>query len=216
MARETAFQTREQRMGGQTPTYAWDLTGTGHLVITAPGRSGATLELPEGLAGEFAIFDQARRSFVAQVSLDGTSTRTVGLAPGRYIVQQRFPDHIEVARIALSAGEKQSLDTMGFDAVSYDDDEVKGALDQKARRARLPELSVTVGLGAQSYDDPQDSVLQVPSTRGYTGVVSAIWPSGLRVGLDGYFGTGEASPDPMCRRASAPPQHPTGDCRAAG
>lgn len=197
VARETAFQTRDQRMGGQTPTYAWDLTGTGHLVITTPGRSGATLEFPEGLAGEFAIFDQARRSFVAQVSLDGTNARTVGLAPGRYIVQQRFPSHIEVARIALAAGEQRSLDTMGFDAVSYDDDVVKGALVQKARRARLPELSVTVGLVAQSYDDPQDTVLHVPSTRGYTGVVSAIWPSGLRVGLDGCFGTGEglARPD---------------------
>ncbi len=196
VARETAFQTRDQREGAQTPTYAWDLTGTGHLVLTAPGQSGATLSFPAGLAGEFAVFDQARRSFVAQLSLDGNSERSVGLAPGTYIVQQRFPDHLDVARVTLTTGEHLSIHASGFDAVSYDDDVVKGALNQKSRRARLPEWSLSAGVGAQAYADPSDGILQVPPTLGYAGALSAIWPSGLRVGLDGYLGRGEGTVRP--------------------
>ncbi len=190
VARETAFQTKSSRTGSQTPTYAWDLTGTGHLVLTAPGRGTASLRFPAGVQGSFAVFDVDRRAFVAQVVLTGAEARDVGLAPGEYIVQQRLPDHLEVGRIALEAGEHRTLTDVGFDAVSYEDDAIKGALAQKSRRARRPELGLSVGPTLQSYLDPADADLSVPTTGGLSGELVAIWPSGIRVGLHAYNGAG--------------------------
>jgi len=197
VARETAYQTRDQRRGSQTPTYAWDLKGTGQLVLTAPGRGAATLGFPAGLSGEFAVFDLERRAFVARVVLDGTERRSVGLASGDYIIQQRLPDHLEVARVRLSDGDRVELEQVGFDTVSYEDDVIKGALDAKSRRARRPELSATVGLTSRSYDDPADGVLDVPSTAGVGVDATATWTNGIRLGVDltQSSGAGAVRPD---------------------
>ena len=197
VARETEFQTRDRRRGAQTPAYAWDLTGTGQLVLTAPGRSDASVGFSEGLAGTFAVFDLDRRAFVAQVHLDGGPGRDVGLAPGSYIVQQRLPDHLEVARLQLGSGDHVELGADGFATVSYQDDVVKGMLDQTSRRARRPELAVGLGAGTRTYRDPSDAVLQIPGTSGVGVDGSATWPRGLRLGLDltRGAGTGPVRPD---------------------
>jgi len=196
VARETAFQTREQRAGAQTPTYSWELSGTGDLVLTRPGDSAATLHFPAGLAGSFAVFDVARRAFVAQVTADGVQDRELGVPAGEYIVQQRLPDHLEVARLVLSEGQKATVGGDAFAAVSYDEDDVKGAIDARVRAARRPELVVSTAAVQRWYADPADAVLQIPATAGVGFHTRAQWAAGPWLGAELTRSTGEGPVQP--------------------
>ena len=197
VARETSFQTREQRAGNQTPTYSWELSGTGDLVLTHPGESAASLRFPAGLSGSFAVFDIERRAFVAQVSADGTQARDLGLPTGEYIVQQRLPDHLEVFRVTLTDGQHVLVGDTGFSAVSYDEDEVKGAVDARARAARRPELLVTAVAVQRWYGDPADDVIQIPATLGLGLTGRAQWAAGpwLGASLSRSRGEGVVQPE---------------------
>lgn len=196
VARETAFDTRDSRGGAQTPTYAWELSGTGDLMLTAPREGEAHLVLPAGLTGRIAVFDVDRRAFVAEVHTHASRPTEVALAAGEYLVQQRLPTHLEVARITLEEGETVALHAAGFSALQYEDDAIKGALEVRSRRARRPELRVSAGPQVRVYSDPADAVLSIPATTGLSVSTTAQWVRGPWVGFEASTGTGEGAVNP--------------------
>jgi hypothetical protein len=186
--RETVFETRGARGGAQHPTYAWDLAGTGAVVLTELGASAATLHFPTELLGSFAVYDADQRTFRAEVSLDGGAPVRLALGPGRYQVQHRRPAHLDVAELELADGEAYTLDGDAFSAVAYADDVAKGAIEKRARAARRPDLSLHIAAGVRGFADAGITDAYLPDTLG-TGLAARWrWSGGAWVGADALGG----------------------------
>jgi hypothetical protein len=182
--RETIFGTRDARVSAQHPTYAWDLAGTGDVVLTDLAAPDALLRFPAGMQGTFAVYDSARRAFRAEVSLDGTEAVSLALGPGRYQVQQRRPAHLDVAELELSEGAQHTVDAAAFSAVAYADDVAKGDIERRARRSRRPDLSLHAATGVRAFSDAGFAEAYLPDTLGLGLAARWRWSGGAWVGAD--------------------------------
>lgn len=182
--RETVFGTREARIGAQHPTYAWDLAGTGDVVLTDLADPVATLHFPAEMQGTYAVFDAEQRAFRAEVSLDGSAPVALALGPGEYHVQQRRPAHLDVAQLTLSEGEAFTLAPAAFEATAYADDTAKGAIEQRARKARRPDLSLHALAGVRGFADEGFAQAYLPDTLGLGLAARWRWNGGAWVGAD--------------------------------
>ncbi len=187
--RETVFETQASRAGAQHPTYAWDLSGTGEVVLADLASGGAKLVFPTGTAGRYAVFDRDRRRFLAQVDLDGAAAQALALAPGVYLVQERSPSHLLVAEVTLRAGETATVDAGAFAAVEYEDDVAKGTLEKRARQARRPKLSMHAAVGARAFQDDGFAAAYFPDTAVLGAAGRWTWSGGAFVQADALVGS---------------------------
>jgi hypothetical protein len=146
---ETVLRTAGTRGGTQHPSFGWDLTGEGDLILTDLDASRAALIFDPSMSGSYAVFDLTRRSFVAEVNLKGTAQvdQKLAVRPRRIQVQERFPTHMRVADTVIRTGETVAVQDLEFRSVRYEDDVAKGWLSRQARRARLPDSSVRLVSG---------------------------------------------------------------------
>ena len=89
-----------------------ELSGEGDLVITELGRVSGSLVLAGEHPGTFAIFDEGRRMFIAEVQVFGADRR-ISLRPGSYLIQKRYPTYLSVARVQVVAGAPVRVDYRG-------------------------------------------------------------------------------------------------------
>src|SRR4029078_5254881 len=84
--------------------YEWDLAGAGDLLLTDLREAQATLTFSGTLEGRYAVFDETRRQLVGEVDKSAGSDFKLTVIPGNYLVQQRYPTHLEVAEVSLKDG----------------------------------------------------------------------------------------------------------------
>ena len=146
---ETAFSTRgaaEQ----QTPTFDLDLAGSGELWLTQLDETSARLKFPGGMPGTYAIWDDTRRRYVAEI--EGTNPVTLQVVPGTLYVQHRLPAYVEQARYAVDDASMVEVSASDFAAVSYEDTASRGPLERQIRRAKMPDLSLQAVFGGRSFN----------------------------------------------------------------
>ena len=74
---------------GQHPAYAWELTGTGELILTEPKVARSALVFPAELAGRYVVASQPRPDVVAEVDKAPGRPLRLAVPPGRYLLRKR-------------------------------------------------------------------------------------------------------------------------------
>ena len=189
---ETVYRTAGTRTGTQHPTFEWDLAGKGDVVLTDLSVARSTLIFPEGMFGSYAIFDRAQRMFVAEVDMKGQERR-LSLHPGMYLVQRRYPTHLEVARVRMDEGGDFRMSDAAFDAVEYEEDVARGTIEKKIRQANLPRLAIRLNAGVLRAVDPTVEAAYMPILPSGGAGARFTWRSGSWVGADFVMGSGRSS-----------------------
>jgi hypothetical protein len=126
--------------GTQTPGFDFDLVGSGDVALTALDSANANLAFLGNLSGTYAVWDEARKRYVAEVN--GTLNQVIALRPGNYVVQQRMPGWVEEAAYTVRREETRSVYPEDFQRVSYTQSASRGELARQERRARVPDLAL--------------------------------------------------------------------------
>lgn len=186
---ETVYRTSSTRGGSQHPTYDWNLTGTGDIVITQLERAGAQLTFPAAWPGTYAVFDAERRMFVAEVDVVATDRR-LSLRPGKYLIQRRYPTYLAVAEVKLPARATVRVDPDLFHAGEYEDDVAKGSINATIRRANLPRISTHILAGGRGFIGDGVDTMYFPTTPagGFEGRFN--WRDGKWASIDFLAGSG--------------------------
>jgi Caspase domain len=103
----TVAETADTMIGPQHPGYAYQLTGTGEIVLTELAAQSSALVLPSGF--ERALVADAKRDEVLAELPRGASPR-MALAPGDYRVQLWRGGRILSMAITVGANQVQRLD----------------------------------------------------------------------------------------------------------
>lgn len=189
---QVVYRTSSTRVGAQHPTYEWNLSGTGDLVITEIARAGAYLEFPAAQPGTFAVFDSERRVFVAEVEVEDRDRR-LGVRPGRYLVQRRFPTFLSVADVTVGPRATLRIEASRFRRAEYEDDTAKGSIDATIARARLPRLSLHAVFGGRAFVDQQVQDEYFPGSVLAGVEARANWRDGRWMSADVLGGTGQGT-----------------------
>jgi hypothetical protein len=99
-------RTVAQAEGGQHPTFKYDLTGQGDLVLTSLSDAGAWLVFGGRASGRYFIF-AGDGSMIGEIDVNGGMTR-VAVPPGNYRILKREP--IREMRVAVRSGEARPVD----------------------------------------------------------------------------------------------------------
>lgn len=105
---QTLRATLAAAAGPQHASYQYRLSGRQDPVLTRLA-GGALLTLRPAGAGQYVVFDGRERSVVAEVPSRPGEPRTLALAPGGYVVQQRGTRSLRVARVQLARGDDRVL-----------------------------------------------------------------------------------------------------------
>ena len=191
---ETVLKTAQSSLGTQHPTFEWDLSGEGDVVLIDLQPATASLVFPTGLGGPYSVFDVSRRTFVGEISSDdrGHDTR-LALKPGNYLVQIRHPTFLQVADVRLHEGEVLRVTDLTFRAVEYDEDTAKGLVEKRVRVARRPDNEVKVVLGGSAPSNPQVAAAYYGVVPVSGLIVRQQRHHGRWVGFDAFGGAGPSS-----------------------
>ena len=143
---QTILDTAASALGTQHPTFEWDLSGEGDVVVADLAPASSALIFPAQLAGTYAVFDLQRSSFVGEVS-PGAHDRKLAVRPGRYLVQVRRPTHLYTAEVTVPREGKINVAHATFEPVEYENDTAKGQVEKQVRKARRPNSSVRMLMG---------------------------------------------------------------------
>jgi hypothetical protein len=155
----TVADTAESAAGAQHPTFSYDLAGNGDLVLTDVAARHEGVYIPrQAPGGVYYLVD--RQGFVAaEINKGDGVDRRVALAPGRYRVKRRLPDHLRVGEIDVPRGVLVTLEENHLHDAPFSADPIKGGrVDLSAR------WSVGAGLGFQSVFAAPDGAGLFPPT----------------------------------------------------
>ncbi|MCC7380355.1 MAG: caspase family protein [Deltaproteobacteria bacterium] len=102
----TVESTLHAGAGAQHPTFAYELSGRGELVLTWPGRSGGALWFGQG---EYWVIDRASGRLAAEIE---TSGGRLSLPSGRYRVHRRGQTEVWSGEIQLDGGAVVRVDPL--------------------------------------------------------------------------------------------------------
>jgi len=189
---ETVIRTSTTRIGTQHPTFDWELSGEGDLVLAELDPRRAVLELPAGEAGIYAVFDLQRRAYLAEFAAEDGAAR-IHLRPGRYQVQRRFPTHLQVAEVDVDDGDRVALTDLRFSPLEYEDNIAKGAIEKRIRQARMPDSGVRLAVGVMGPDrrDIAEQYLPDIPVAGVSWRVA--WQDGRWLSVDLMAGSGSGT-----------------------
>lgn len=145
---ETAFGTRDTP-GAQTPSFDFDLSGAGDVVLTELEAATAAVVFPGGLDGTYVLWDETRKRYVAEV--DGGRPARVAVRPGVYYVHHRMPGWVDQAEYVVRAGQIAQVDVGHFESVAYEDTAARGDLRKLSRRAVTPDVSLHLQFGWRGF-----------------------------------------------------------------
>jgi hypothetical protein len=145
---ETVFRTRETA-GSQTPGYDFDLVGAGEIRLTRLEKETSALVFPGGLDGTYAVWDETRKRYVAEVP--GAAATRIAVPDGVYYVHRRMPGWVDEASYTVRKGAAAQVSEVDFVSVAYEDSAERGDLAKQARRATMPDWTVRVMMGGRSF-----------------------------------------------------------------
>lgn len=145
---ETAFGTREAPEH-QTPSYEFDLSGSGELRLTSLEESSAWLLFPGGFDGTYAVWDEDRKRYVAEV--DAAQPQRLAVRPGHYYVHRRMPAFVEEAEYTVRRMSGAEVRATDFERVPYERTASRGDLERAVRRASRSRVSLRVGFGGRGW-----------------------------------------------------------------
>jgi hypothetical protein len=131
------------RAARSIPTYEWDLAGAGDLLLTDLREAKATLTFSGTLEGSL----RGVRRDAPAVRGRGRQVRghdfKLTVIPGNYLVQQRYPTHLEVAEVSLKDGGDERLDADRFIPSSTSAISRRDRSSDRSRRRRRRRLRCT-------------------------------------------------------------------------
>ncbi|MBX2801439.1 MAG: caspase family protein [Myxococcales bacterium] len=145
---ETSYDTRDAPVA-QTPTREFDLAGAGTVVLTQLEAATANLAFLGDLDGTYAVWDESRKQYVAQV--DGSKPVVLAVRPGHFYVHRRMPGWVDEAHYQVRRGETRSVLGEDFVVVTYESTASKGDIDRVIRRAKIPDLALRFVFGARGF-----------------------------------------------------------------
>jgi len=164
---ETAFNTRNAP-GTQTPSFDYDLSGAGDVVLTTLVKSQSALVFDGNLDGAYAVWDASRKRYVAEV--EGRQATRLALPAGTYYVHHRMPGWVDEAQYTLAAGETAHVAPVDFFTMAWADTEARGALQHQVRRATMPRLDLQAMVGARGFGQNSVWATQYIPTHAVAGV----------------------------------------------
>lgn len=190
---ETIQHTRHAP-GSQTPSFDYDLRGAGELVLTRLDEASAALLFPGGMPGPYAVWDESRRRYVAEI--DGEAAGRIAVRPGVYYVHRRLPGWVDEAQYVLQAGEARTVDASLFRSVAYEDTASRGDLDRAVRQAQRPEMSLFLLAGVRGFREGTVYDSQYLPRHAVGGIQLRLHHrSGLDFGIDLLSGSGSRALD---------------------
>lgn len=93
---------------GQHPAYAWELAGTGELILTEPKIARSALLFPAQVSGRYVVASQPRPDVVAEVDKAPGRPLRLAVPPGRYLLRKRVGQSTGLLEVELPfGGERQ-------------------------------------------------------------------------------------------------------------
>ncbi len=120
-AHKQTLRSSGQTLQVQHPTYAYDVKGSGELVLTSvtmPGNGGSRLRLPK--AGTYLITDEHETGAVVAEFTTTRDRALISLPHGRYFVQRRGALEYREYQLALPPGQEVDLERLPYRSVGYD------------------------------------------------------------------------------------------------
>lgn len=145
---ETAFHSRGAPET-QTPGFDYDLSGSGEVVLTRLEAADAALVFDGALDGSYAVWDEGRKRYVAEVK--GDQPVRLALPRGTYYVHHRMPGWVDEAVYALGPGEAVTVSEVDFLTMAWDDTASRGDLRRQVRKATTPELNLQALVGVRTF-----------------------------------------------------------------
>jgi hypothetical protein len=180
---QTVMRTAATRTGTQHPSFEWELSGQGNLVLTQLQPDQAGLVFPDHMRGRYTIFDVRNQSYIAEVDSGGRD-QAIRLQPGRYLVQLRQPTFLLTAQLDLREGQQVDLSTVDFRPVEYENDQAKGVMARRLKKAKMPDSSIRIlagGLAPSEWGIRSSYIPLIPmGGAGYR----VAWRDGRWVGVD--------------------------------
>ena len=186
---KTVAITAHTRSGTQHPTYRYDLEGQADIILTDLSRGRSTLTFPENLEGDYLVFDLTREQMVAEISKRASIPRRIALAPGRYAIKKRMPDHLRIQEITIADGTEISVDESSMRRVAFEDDLTKGSTLRAERKRPKPRWTLQAVAVYQRFFSANARDELFPSL--------VLWGASVeigpflngRIGLEALFGT---------------------------
>ncbi len=172
---ETAFSTRDTP-DAQTPSFDFDIVGSGTFSITTLESANAQLSFQGGLDGVYAVWDDSRKRYVAEVR--GAEPLVLAVRPGTYYVHRRMPGWVDEARYQVRKGETLAIYSEDFVSVPYEKTASRGPLQRQVRKAAAPTLALRAAFGARTFGDRSVAGRQYVPTHGIAGVQARFLKSG--------------------------------------
>ncbi len=96
---------------GQHPSYDFDLSGTGELVLTEPRKAQSALLFPAQMEGRFVVHSIPRANVVAEVEKVAGRPLRLAVPAGRYVVRKRKGRSAGLTEVEIPfGGERQIQD----------------------------------------------------------------------------------------------------------
>jgi hypothetical protein len=111
----------------QRPSFRYELSGSGELVLTRIGTAHvAHVTVPRGSSQRYVVLDAHEWRLIAEAQSQKDRDVVLDLAPGPYHVKRVLPDHLEVASLSLSAGDRANADQMKYESAPLANGVLKG------------------------------------------------------------------------------------------
>jgi hypothetical protein len=101
---QTLLATSLTAVGGQHPSWEFDLKGQGDVPLSFPRAATASIELPAALEGQTLIEDRRARSVIAETHKARGAAVRIAVAPGDYRVLVRRGDQLVRCEVRVGPG----------------------------------------------------------------------------------------------------------------
>lgn len=147
---QTVNRTASTRGGTQHPTYGYEVAGHGEIVLTRIAALSCSITFPEGLAGDFLVYDLKKRRVVAEVTKNAGDHQSIAVPPGFFAIKKRRQNDLLLGEFALKAGQRLTVTEEKLKAVAFEEDTTKGlvAIVDKTRW-----ISYSLRMGAETFFD---------------------------------------------------------------
>jgi hypothetical protein len=188
---KTVASTANTRSGVQHPTYSFDLSGSGDIVLARFGPEDIVMTFPKELSGSYFIVDERRELFVAEVEKEEGALSQIALPPGRYVIKKRLDTHLLMKRLGHREKGQIVIDEADMEIVSFEDDYAKGTPILTEEIDGGLGYSFSLGMGAQYvFDDPSAGALFPPlAFVSFEGRLTNVFSEHLVLAMDLGFGT---------------------------